>query len=396
MKISERFEWKRITPDDGHYFFGYYDRSPWNKDQTLHLAMKIPQMDRLPRRGEVAEIGVTDLEGNYRALTTTRCWCHQQGCMSLFLLHRPDCFIYNDYDEASDRLLARIYQLGKGVVGAYDMPIYALSPDGHWGVSLNFARIPRRGYSYADAVMPKEMMPDLDNDGLFLVDMYTGKISLLVSYRQMFAVHPVPYGLNDVFIWLNHAIFNCDSSRILWLFRHCHNQFQPQWQTYMYTVGVDGSELQCPLPHVYWNNSISHQIWGRTPREVLIDARWRGNNANVDIVVFDETKLPLQAQLISEGFGVMGHTIFSPDGRWLLADTYSDGNSIQRLGLVNVETGEITKLGGFCHCKPAGFPVDTRNDLHPRWSRDGKIVTVDSIHDVERGIYALDVSDLVK
>ena len=28
MKISETFNWKRITPDNGHYFFGYYDRNP--------------------------------------------------------------------------------------------------------------------------------------------------------------------------------------------------------------------------------------------------------------------------------------------------------------------------------------------------------------------------------
>lgn len=393
MNISDRFDWKRITPSDGHYFFGYYDRCPWNRDQTLHLALKIPQLDRLPRRGETADIGVTDLDGNYQHLTTTRCWCHQQGAMTLWLLHRPDCFIYNDYDPDSDRLLARIWQLGKGIVGHYDMPIYALSPDGRWGVSLNFARIPRRGYSYADAVLPPNMCPDLDHDGLFLVDMHSGDISLLVSYRQMFDIHPVPYGLDDVYIWLNHAIFNCDGSRILWLFRHCHNQFQPQWQTYMYTVGIHGEELQCPLPHVYWNGAISHQIWGRTPREILIDAKWRGNN--VDYVVFDESQLPLQAHLISKGFGVMGHTIFSPDGKWLLADTYPDADSTQHLALVNAQTGDLIRLGRFCHRKPAGYPVDVRNDLHPRWSRDGKIVTVDSIHDIERGIYALDVSAIV-
>ena len=95
--ISTRYNWKKLTPDDGHYFFGYYDRNPWNTEKTLHLAMKVPQITRLPERGETAEIGLVDKFGNYTPVTTTRTWCHQQGCMELFLPHRPGCFCYNDY-----------------------------------------------------------------------------------------------------------------------------------------------------------------------------------------------------------------------------------------------------------------------------------------------------------
>ena len=90
--IHEKYNWKRLTPADGHYFFGYYDRNPWNHDQTLHLALKIDQCDRLPRPGETAEIGVVTMDAKYTPLTTTRAWCHQQGSMTLWLKHRPDCF----------------------------------------------------------------------------------------------------------------------------------------------------------------------------------------------------------------------------------------------------------------------------------------------------------------
>ena len=146
MKISETFNWKRLTPDNGHYFFGYYDRNPWNPSQTLHLAMKIPQMNRLPQPGELAEIGTVTADGGYVPLTTTRAWCHQQGCMELFLKHtKNDTFIYNDFDLKDKKLVANIFEIGKGIVGRYERPIYAMSPDGHWGVSLNFGRIPRRG-----------------------------------------------------------------------------------------------------------------------------------------------------------------------------------------------------------------------------------------------------------
>jgi Tol biopolymer transport system component len=145
----------------------------------------------------------------------------------------------------------------------------------------------------------------------------------------------------------------------------------------------------CPLPHFYWNGMISHQIWGRTPREVLIDATWRGRGA--EYVVFDERTMPLQATRISRGMGPASHLIFSPDGSKMLADSYPDSFGFQQLGLVDVATGGITRLGRFRHFRRKGYCGDTRCDLHPRWSPDGKTVTVDSIHDGRRGIYMLEL-----
>ena len=103
-EISPDFQWKKLTPDDGmHYFFGYYDRNPWNKSQTKHLALRVDQDDRIPERGETAELGyVTPEKQEFVSLTTTLAWCHQQGCMNLWHPDNPDCFIYNDYASGID------------------------------------------------------------------------------------------------------------------------------------------------------------------------------------------------------------------------------------------------------------------------------------------------------
>ncbi len=390
MKIHESLPWRRLSPSDGHYFFGYYDRCPWDASQAFHLALKAPQCERLPRPGERAEIGLLRRDGSsFEPLASTRCWCHQQGSMTLWLKHRPGAFIYNDYDEAEGRMAARVFELGKGEIGRYDMPIYAISPDGRWGATLNFSRIPRRGYSYADATLEEARHPDLDRDGLFLVDLHSGAVKLLVSYRTLFAAHPVPYDLEDMYVWMNHIIFNCDSTRILFLFRHCYNKFSPgNWRTHMFTVGVDGEGLLCPLPQFYWSNMISHQIWGRTPREVLIDANWRGQGS--EYVVFDERTLPLRAERVSKGMGPMGHLVFSPDGEWMLADTYPDASGFQRLALVKCSSGELREIGRFGHFQPAGTSHDVRCDLHPRWSQDGSLITVDSIHSGMRSVFMLE------
>ncbi len=268
-------------------------------------------------------------------------------------------------------------------MGGYARPIYAISPDGRWGASLSFARIPRRGYSYADATLDLTP-PDEDGDGIFVVDMHTGASHLAISYGQMFAKHPASYLTEGRHTWLDHIIFNCDSSKFLFLLRHCLDVVRPYpWQTHMYTVGVDGSDLCCPLPDFYWK-TISHHIWGRTPNEVLIDANWQGRGN--EYVVFDERIRPIQASRISRGMGPYGHLVFSPDGTRMLADTYPvDG--VQTLAMVDVARGAWRVIGRFGHVQPSGTPEDVRCDLHPRWSADGAWISVDSIHDGRRAIY---------
>ena len=405
MKIHPTLNWECLTPQEGHYAFGYYDRCPWDSTNTYHLAVNFPQQQHLPEPGEKATVGYIHRgTKEFIPAAETEAWCHQQGSMTLWLKHQPDSFVYNDFEQRDDEWipLARIYDTAqKKVTGQYDIPVYVLSKDGKWGVSLNFSRIPRRGYSYARAPLPENYAaPNLDEDGLFLIDMESGKSNLIASYRQMMAIHPIPYDLEGCYLWLNHPSFNSDGSRVMVLFRHQRIDWEDHytgrgapWRTYIYTMNHDGSDLRCALPDMYWRNGgISHQLWGRTPREILVDANWcdRGHQ----YVVFDERSHPVQAVKISDGMGPAGHLIFSPDNQWLVADTYANKEHIQLLGLVNVATGELQELGRFNH--PPENARDLRCDLHPRWSADGSLLTVDTIHDGDRKIYMLDMQQIYK
>ena len=55
---------------------------------------------------------------------------------------------------------------------------------------------------------------------------------------------------------------------------------------------------------------------------------------------------------------------------------------------------KLFTLGKFYLSTPPS--IDLRCDLHPRWSRDGKYVCIDSAHEnAQRQIYLLDVSRIV-
>lgn len=395
--ISEKLNWQCLSEEPGNFTFGYYDRFAWDQNNQKHLALKFPQQDHLPVAGETADVGYIERETRkFTKLAETRTWCHQQGCMSLWLPQSPGQFIYNDFNAEKQQLVARIHDIGKGPVREIDGGIYALSVDCSLGVTLNFHRIPRRGYSYALTPFPEtEYYPsDLDNDGLYIIDIATGKRKLIASYRQFIEAYPYPWDLKDQRLWLNHAIFNCDGTRVMVLFRHCNTPSDTFWKTSMMTMNVDGSDLIPSLSDLHWKKGgISHQHWGRTPREILVDANW--TNQGHEYVVFDESHWPMQAQRISAGMGPMGHLNFSPDGKWLVADTYSDKENMQHLALVKVSTGECRLLGKFRHEQQNDIR-DLRCDIHPRWSRDGAILSVDTIHEGERKIYFLEMAKTIE
>ena len=160
----------------------------------------------------------------------------------------------------------------------------------------------------------------------------------------------------------------------------------------MYTSDLSGKDISCVLPEVYWTNQISHQIWGRTKHEILVDAKWTPGKLGFSAVVLQDNEHPFKAVKLSDSHGMASHMVFSPDGTKLLADSYPDLDGMQTLALIDLEKGSVDILGKFNHTPEYEWIGDTRNDLHPRWSPDGKYVTVDSIHDNKyRACYLLEL-----
>jgi Tol biopolymer transport system component len=89
-----------------------------------------------------------------------------------------------------------------------------------------------------------------------------------------------------------------------------------------------------------------------------------------------------------------GHNTFSPDRRWLLNDTYPDKQNFRTLYLYDLQQGTRHDLAKLL-AQPEDFPNPCRCDFHPRFSRDGQRVSIDSMHEGVRAMYELDVSGVV-
>ena len=77
----------------------------------------------------------------------------------------------------------------------------------------------------------------------------------------------------------------------------------------------------------------------------------------------------------------------------MLTDEYPDDNSQQALFLWHMAEEYRVDLGSYF--SPLPFRGEIRCDLHPRWSRDERMVSFDSIHEGSRQVYVIDVSQVV-
>ena len=92
--------------------------------------------------------------------------------------------------------------------------------------------------------------------------------------------------------------------------------------------------------------------------------------------------------------GANGHCSFGPVNHdWMPSDTYPNAESIQTLFLLQVSTGLRIDIGAFYHDPEQSGRV--RCDRHPRWSRDGRQICIDSIHEGSRQMYVVDVSPII-
>ena len=86
-----------------------------------------------------------------------------------------------------------------------------------------------------------------------------------------------------------------------------------------------------------------------------------------------------------------GHCSYSPDRKWVLTDCYPSSDDPHRtLVLYHAETDRRVDVGRFYSPPAVTGPI--RCDLHPRWSRDGRTVCIDSVHEGTRQMHVIDVT----
>lgn len=412
---------RRLGGPPGHHFFGYYNKTVWDRGGRYLLANRVPVKDARLTPELRAEVGYFDLgDGErYHAVGVTTAWNWQMGCQLQWLdgMAEPQ-LIYNcrrdDGGGFYPGFRSAVHNVATGQTRHLPLPIYVAAPDSRYALCVDYRRlyITHQTIGYSEhAPAPVANAPA--DDGIHALDLESGAHRLLVSYADLRNFHPRA-SMERAIHWVSHIEVNPSSTRILFLHRWSERvEDETCFLHRLITMNPDGSDmrlLECsdhPLPQLaddfdpaavgtfdYEKSEyqISHPLW-RDDRSIIV---WGPHAGSIHYHLYEDADGG-QVQVVGDGvLTENGHMTFSPvDTRWLLSDTYPDPVTHERiLFLYDMHTGQRHDLGSF-YADP-GLSKENRCDLHPRWSRDGTQVCVDSVHEGERQMYVLDVAPIVK
>ncbi|MBQ9447548.1 MAG: hypothetical protein IJU61_13175, partial [Victivallales bacterium] len=216
--IEKEIPVRAVTPDDQyHYFFGYFDKFQFDPSDKLLLGNRIDFAARQPRFGEKNTIGVIDPEkASFEPLAETLAWNWQQGSMLQWFSQEE--VIYNDVEDG--QYVARILNINNGKKRTLCRPIYCLTNDRKYAISVNFARLGRErpGYGYDGLEDPTIDYAHPENDGIFSVDIEKNTAELIISLDQIVKAYPRDSMWNTP-SWFNHLLFSPSGKRFAFFHR---------------------------------------------------------------------------------------------------------------------------------------------------------------------------------
>lgn len=418
--IDQSYPCRRVGTGEHHHFFGYYNKTAWDPSGRYLLAHRVPMMTGTITPDLTAEIGYFDLakDDGFRVVGATTAWNWQMGSQLQWLEDEPGSLIYNtrtaDASSIYPGLGATIVNIETGHRRELPMPIYVAAPNGRFALCVDYSRlyVTHRTIGYPSEGAPAPLDNAPADDGIHALDLPSGETRLILSYRDLREFHPRE-SMDRAIHWVSHIEVNPSSSRVLLLHRWTERvEDETCFLHRLITMNPDGTGrrlLECsdhPLPQLgrhfdltgvgtfdYEKSEyqISHPLWMDNARIIV----WGPHAGRIRYHLYtDADDAPVEVV----GDGILmenGHMSFAPDDkRWLLSDTYPHASTSEReLVLYDTQEGARHGLGRFY--TPPDLGKENRCDLHPRWSRDGTRVCIDSVHQAERQMYIVDVTTLV-
>lgn len=369
----------RITPDDKYeYFYGYYDKSPWDADDRYMIALRVNQTYKSvsPREPGMLVLIDTANQNKIKEIGWVNAWNVQQGCMAQWL--GPDFksrIIYNDFrDKKYCSVIYNIEKCQEEMV--MPLPVYDVAKDGSFALSLDFSRLHRMRPGYGYYNLPDRTKRDLcpNKTCIWKMEIPSGKVTELFRYTDMAKFEPSK-SMQRAEHKVNHLMISPNGKRFMVL----HRWFQKgRKYTRLVTVNVDKTEMYNLSDDVF----VSHCYW-KNDEEILSFLR-KKKAGNHYYLMKDKTQI---YKLLWPELKTDGHCSYSPDSSLVITDTYPSRERLSSVYLceeINNKSKRIARVFA-----PFKYDNDCRCDLHPRWNRKGDMICIDSVHDKKRGVYTI-------
>lgn len=392
-KIKSEGNIVRISPDDNshEYFFGYYDKSPWDASDRYMLCLRANDTwsDVSPK--EKADILLIDTalpesdKNRVRKIAETSSWNVQQACMAQWL--GPDFssrILFNDYRDG--KYVAVIKELETGKERVIPAPVYTVSADGKTALTLDFSRLYnlRPGYGYYNVPEKTKGIALPDATAVWKIDLPTGDVQPLLTYKDFATFQPRPEMQEAGAVHkVNHLMLSPSGNRCMVLYRWFVGQRK---YTRLVTFNTsDGGDMYVLSD----DDMVSHCFWKDDAHILAFENKKDGGPGYY--LMKDKTQDYIHCWPELNGDG---HPSYSPDGKHIVTDAYPDRARVASIRVMDGtdEKKDVTTVVARVFA-PFKYDNDTRCDLHPRWNRKGDTICFDSVFEGHRGLYTVKVDE---
>ena len=374
------FTIKKINIEGKESFFGYYGISPLNKsNEYLLFHSSAHSTSDFPDKNKPIEVVLYDFKNETvikKFNTSSYNW--QQGAKLNWIDWKH--FIFNDYDQGQDKYISKIVNAESGKINSIiDYPIY----DTHskYALSINYDRlnILSPDYGYRNKIK-RTNVSDLKNDGIFLVDLEKNTSKLIVSIKSIIDLY-YKDSMEEAKHWINHTTFSPNGNKILFLHR-----WITKGKKYdsLKLYDISKKSIEC----IADDGMISHFCWIDN-RKIVVYMRDSILGVNYFHINLERKEKKLLEEVLLTKFGD-GHPSFNKE--WMIFDSYPNKSRMKDLMLYSISSNKLKRIGEFF--ENFNYYGETRCDLHPRWSDDGKVIFIDSVHEGKRYLYKIGMKEI--
>ena len=368
-KIETDNPYFMISKEGTHCFFGYYDVSPFNKesDEILYLS--------LDENKNLVNIHVYKPSNNRDDIVAqSHSWNWQQGIRLRWFPTSSRDIIFNDF--VNGDYVAKILNVDTHKEKTLSYPLYDISPDGQFGLSIDFERLGYKRPGYGYTCREYEEQKNLENEGIRVIDLKNDNIIKVITYEQIASCFPQrkkEYRYN----YLNHISYSPSGDKFLFFWLNSSKKLHDA-DLLVYDFKKDELKL------VEGNARVSHYVW--QDNDTIICTAYNKDNkcSYMKYCLGDCSRTAIMPDDLKED----GHPSML-DGDKMITDTYPDLKGYQKLYIVDMNEKVVKPLLSiYSNCCCEG---ERRTDLHPRLSYNKDYVCIDVNYKAKRELMVINI-----
>ncbi len=372
----------------------FFDTSPISPSGKYVALFRFPSETHSPKPGEVGEVILVDIKTGRERVVAKSCGFEMQlGANVQWGVNDKELY-YNDVDTTTWTTFATQLNPFTGAKRRMGGTVFMVSLDGKKLASYNLekSRYAQVGYG---AVVPNTYAQRnkglVDNDGIYITDVATGKCKQIVSIRQIYdnSIPSIAVANAENFEFYCFQVkWNPQGTRLLTVIDWSPKK-DSQRQRAVITMRADGTDIRTAVTNEQWTKGGHHINW-------MPDGEHLSMNLNVDgkpgieiiTVKYDGTDMKIAYPIGS------GHPSYHPKGLpFVITDAYAgemplaDGKTPIRL--INIEKQTEQNIAEIVLPKITDF--EFRVDAHPTWDRTGRYVVFNGTENGTRCVYIADL-----